>query len=560
MSNTQTDRHPKYDTWEADERRMRATYHATRRQLVPYLVPHRFEGREDKDPTDLRRSHYGYAPRLNGQYLSELMGHVRGTAARYVWGELESLDDEARQRREDAGETTITDAPGGGTARLLWDDCTLTGTPWPRFFEGEVLEWGLSSPGGFVLCDVPNIPGRMTELEERREGRRPYAAFIPMSRVKDVGVGGFGFGFRWVEFMEDEDSRPPPGGDEVDTKGPTSLLYFLDADGNTNVIRRDEEGTVVSLTDQDGDEVEVLNLGAIYDAQGFPVLPLVPAFFGTHPDVPFIGAGLLLGLDDIVIDIFNRLSETVEGYRDGAFTNHTYRGDDYDTVKESMSNGSRLVDLGSGTDAALERMEGGLAEVTGGMELVGLALQAWTMGAKSRAAEAMEAAEARSGVSLKAEFQLDSRPLLVEIAQWLDMVETNCMWVLAQLAGVESQAAAELGVARDTTFQMEDEAQRISRIVGDFATALPLPAALIEAAILRWAEASDIIDLNGEIETIDGQTETVRDRLRREAATVAEARQRMSTERGDLFGFGGGSAADLLDAEDDEGGNVDGAA
>lgn len=506
-----SEKHPLYGQWTEDEKRLRASYLATRKHLVDYLVPHRFESREiDGDPQKLRRSRYGFGFALNRAWLGEMMGHIRSTTARHAWGSMEAVT-EGTQRDD----VYIVGRPEGGIAQLIWDDATLSGEPMPNFFERRVLEWLLSSVGGFVLVDIQPIE-TATVGEEMAVGKRPFFRFIPMSRVTDLGTGGSGFGFRWIEVMERVDGRVP-GPDGVEGKvEERRILYALQEDGSTLVTRKDTEGQVIDQTP----------LGVLEDTQGNPVLPLVPAFLGEHPDIDFVGSGLILDLADIVVDLFNRVSETVEGFRDGAFGLHTYAGKQWEDVKQAMEDGSRIVPMGPEDEFA--RVEGGTGEVEAGLSLIEMDIRAWTLGAKRKAADAMERADQRSGVSMKAEFQLDAKPMLTEIAEKLDQIETNAMWVAAQMAGLTPDESEDIGCRRDTDFQLEDEASRISRIAGEFLAALPLPAEAVKQIILRWLRASNLVDM--EDEKISGVVEA-------QAAEIAEARQANDANRGDLLGF-----------------------
>lgn len=504
-------KHPAYNRYAEDEARHRATFLATRRHLVPFLVPHRFEGDLDLAPTELRRSRYGYALGLNGAYLDEIMGHIQGAPVTRRWGPL----------FPDGEEDVVNQPPTGGLAKALWDDATMDGTSWPNFFGGEVLEWMLSALGGVIVVDVP--PGEVrTEAEARAAGKRPYVRFVPFSKVID-----FAADWSWVKLAEEVDARSPTDGEVEEWV----VLYELDERGNTIVTRYDDEGN------QDG---EAVDLGAIVDPQDRPILPVIPAVYGKHPEVGGVGAGLLFNLADIVIDLFNRLSEVNEGYRDAVFGVMVHKGPEAEKVRDALVAGSRFVTLGNNDGAGLDRLAAESNEVAAGLSLIELGLKAWALSAKRKAAEAVDSAAARSGVSLTAEFQLDLKPLLTLIAGALDQVETAVLFVAAQLAGETVAAADALAVHRATDFRLEDEASRISRIVGDYVKALPLPAEAKVQIGMRWLEASGLVDLDAEVQA-DGASQKVRDVAETQMRQSAEAEARSSEL---LAGFGSQSLAD----------------
>jgi hypothetical protein len=501
-------RHPLYPRWEEDERKSRASYLATRRHLAPFIVPHRFEG--DKRPQDLKRAQLGYGIGLNQGYLHEIFGHIRS-----------------------APQTTeykpLTDAEWD----TLDDDVTGTGQEWRNFFEGVVLEWMLTSTGGFVIIDAPpppkaatsdsgeTPPQPRTKADEQRLGLRPYARWVPMSKVVDCGRDEHGF--RWLRVLEEIDTRTPDG--DTRTLTQCTVTYLLLEDGGVQVRRVDAEGN------------ELLNttLKPIL-FNGKPILPVVQAKYGVHPDIEWLGAGLLMGLDDIIIDMFNVLSEVREAYRDAAFGLLVYTGDDYEEVKRLLTDGSRLVGLGAHELAKLDRLAVDAAEVDAGLRLIELGLKNWALAAKRKAAEAAEAV-ARSGVSLQAEFQLDLKPLLVSIAESLSEVEEMSLYIFAQMYGYTPEAAAKIECDRDTNFKLEEEASRISRLVGEFLKTLDLPGEAIRQITLRWLESSDLVDLEAKRPGAEGQVQQVDTRtlVEQQVAALADAKQSMHEQQ---TGFG----------------------
>jgi hypothetical protein len=480
--------HPKRARWIKDEQRMRASYIASRRELAPFLVPHRFEG--NKGPTELTRAQYGYGIGLNKAYLSEIIGHIRSTKVTYQWGPLVEGGDEPEQ----------DGTPKGGLARTLFTDATRKGVKLRDFFEGDagVLEWMLSSPGGFVVVDAPPADSRiMNAADEKALGRRPYFRFVPWSAVEDAKLGPAGF--EWVKFCEEVDTRTA-GGDDTEKLTTHRLLYEL-TNGVTTVSRFNEEGDLVN---PDGTPAGAAptSLGEVRSVTGEAILPLIVVGYGEHPEVPMVGKGLLYGLDDIVIDLFNVVSEMREGYRDATFGLHVHKGPDADQVRAQLAAGSRLIALGDSQDASLDRVAAESGEVTAGLSQIELGVKNWALSAKRQAAEAMQSsgAEATSGVSLQAEFALDLKPLLVSIANTLDSILTNALYVAAQIAGHTSLKADEIGVNRNTDFNVEDEASRIARIAKDYVLALPLSAEMKVQLALAWVRSANIIDLEAEVE------------------------------------------------------------
>ncbi|HEX5437173.1 MAG TPA: hypothetical protein VFW98_08435 [Gemmatimonadaceae bacterium] len=473
--------HQNRGRWQQDEARSRASFIASTRLLAPFLVPHRFEG--NARPEELRRSGFGYGIRLNGSYLSEIMGHIRGTTATYAWGGLAE------------GEPERDGTPAGGLARALYTDATRDGVTLRNFIEGEVLEWMLSSVGGFIVVDAPPAAGELTRADELAAGKRPYLRFVPWSAVEDMGQGPTGY--RFVKFEEEVDNRTPDGDDMgVDIH---HVLYQLEEDGSTTVARYDKDGQSVDVA---GRPAPFTVLGTFKDCQGNTILPLVPVKHGTHPELKYLGTGLLYGLADIVIDLFNTVSEMREGYRDAAFGLLVHTGADGAEVQAQLQEGSRLVKLGDGDRAKLERLAAESAEVMAGLQLIDMAVKAWALSARRQAAEAMQSQTAQqgSGVALSAEFQLDLKPLLMSIVHELDAIETCALYIAAQMAGQTPEQADEISVSRGTEFRLEDEASRIARICKDYILSLPLTAEMKVQLAMSWLRAADVIDLTEPVE------------------------------------------------------------
>lgn len=521
--------HPLRPIWTRDEGKERASYIGTRQHLAPFLVPHRFEG--NKEGRSLSRARLAYSIGLNSAYLSEIFGHIRNTPAHYTWGILSTAQEDQDTTKE----------PTGGDAVTFWRDATNNGVNWTNFFEGKVLEWMLTSPGGLILVDSNLMPeaGRINKAVAARSGVRPSFKFIPYSWVEDFGRDARGFW--WIKISEVADVRKPKmeGEDNVGYEQ-FHLIYTLTDTGTTEIARYNDKG------EQQGRAVTQ----NVRDINGIGILPIVPVRFGEHPDIDFMGTGALMGLDDIIIDLFNLLTETREAYRDVVFTFLTYRGGDLTSVQSQLEQGGRLVNLGDSPNSELKAVGAEGSEVASGLSLIELGIKNWAISAKRKATEFQTAAGgpsgSASGVSLKAEFQLDLIPMMISITEQLDQYETQAMFILAQLEGKSPQEAAKLKVRRETQFQMEQEASRIARIVDEFLKSIPgMPAALLEQLIMRWAESLDFLDLNQEVKMADGSTKILRDAIKEQAAEIAEADQtaRMIQNQFGILGTAGIGAA-----------------
>lgn len=507
--------HPLHEVIVEDEARQRASYVATRSALVPFLVPHRFEG-ENTEPADLRRARLGFGVGINRAYLADLLGHVRKAAARYWWGGL--LGTGTGEPGTPQADTSTTEAPDGGIAQQMWDDVTRDGDSWGDFFEGELLEWILSSPGVAVVIDAPTLPENpngepATDAQVRAAGVRPYAKLVPLSHVLDLGWSTNGL--RWIKLREAYDESKAR--DESPARGTRVVLYELNDQGRTEVSRWNDDGEQVGATHT--------YQRPIVDSQGRPAIPVFIARYGKHPRVPWAGSGMIADLADIVIDLFNLWSETREGFRDGAISALKYRGADAEDVKRHIANGSRFVPLGEHKDSDLDRIAGGVEEVAAGVELIVTALRLWAETAKRKAAtntEGSAAGGARSGESLKAEFNLDMVPVLRRIAQRLDTIETQAMRFMAQLAAAGTSNLNDLGVARDDEYLLEDEADRIARIVAGALEAFKeIPPSLDRELVLAWADALDFVDLSQPVEG-EGGTKLLREVVEDELKEAAD--------------------------------------
>lgn len=525
--------HPLRSIWVSDELRQRASYLATRRHLVPFLVPHRFEGKEGTQPSKLNRSRFAYAVGLNKAYLQEIFGHIRSTTTHYSWGPLGAPDDE-----------DIIQPPSGDPAKTLWWDCTGDGVTWKNFFEGKALEWMLSSVGGFILVDSNRPEGVvLTQRLAEDLGIRTRVKWIPMSWVEDLKKGPNGY--EWIKLAETSDQRGPRSNPSDSGFQRRHVLYELLPDGRTRISRVDDDGKSIGPT----------VFQKVVDDHGRPRLPLEPVKFGEHPDAEYLGSGLLMGLDDIVIDLFNLLTEIRESFRDAAFGFLTYQGPDGENVRNQLSDGTRLVNLGDDGTAALNRVAADGSEVGTGLELFDVGLKNWSLSAKRRAMEVMDASSSRSGMSLKAEFQLDLRPLLVSVCETLDAVETNVMALVSQIEGFSVEEAFQCEVVRETEFRLEEEASRIARIVQEFLSAIPaMPAALMKKMIMRWASSIDFLKLDEPLE--DGSSMTLGEKIDQEAEEIADSEQKAHIQKNEgMAGLGAlGDLGSLAGGNNDGGG------
>ena len=520
-------RHPDREEWVADEERCRATYVADRASLAKFLVPHRFEGGEDvSDPSALLRARVGFGLKLNASYIDDILGHVRAAPARYQWGPMSSDTEE------------ITEAPKDGVAREVWEDATRGGVPWRDFIERKVLEWILTSVGGFIVVDAPksSLPDGASQAAQEAEGIRPFLVFNPLSALEDCGRDATGF--RWLQCSEVVDNRGAKGEDRKRTVETRHILFELDEAGNAMVGRYDGEGELL------GEEVMY---GELELPGGDMTLPIVEARYGEHPNIGWVGAGLLLSLSEVLIDLYNTHSETREAHRDASFGFLSYTGSDAEGVKDFIAGGSRFVPLGNDDKASLSRVAGDPGEVTAGLAMLEFGLRAWTLAAKSNASKAMERATASSGVALQAQFELDIKPLLVEVTETLDAIETRCMQIVGLMAGHTPEELKDVGVQRSTDFRQEDEDSRIARKVKEVAESLNLPPALKTRLLLQWAEAFAGIDLDEVIETeVEGENgetvtekRTLREIIESEADQEAASMAAAARQAREYLPFGG---------------------
>lgn len=525
--------HPDKPRWDRAERRQRASYLATSEDLAPFLVAHRFEAENALTvaPETLNRARLGYGIGLNKAWLAEVFGHIRGAPAHYWWGALANLGAEDERTNE---------PPPNTVALQIWEDATMDGTTHTNFFEGDVLEWMTTSLGGFVVVDNPRGTFR-NQGEEIAAGVRPYFRWVPLTDVVDLERDKYGF--RWLKILEEAEVTKAydPAPQQQDRR--VFVYYELEDDGRTSITRRNAQGETVG---------EVVTMDRVVDRQGRAILPVRFAKFGAHPKIRWAGSGLLLGQDDIVIDLFNLLTETREAFRDSAFGLLTYKGPSGALVVSLLKVGTRFVDLGDNEKAELSRVSGDAGEVAAGLSLIDLGLRAWALSSKRKVEDQMESAVAASGVSIKAEFQLDLRPLLISVTEALDAVESDCMFIAAQLNGKSPDQARSIAVKRDTHYNLEDEASRIARLVAEVKESLPLPGALVAELIRQWSESSGLVDLDAPVLGADGKEtkQTLRDLISAQADLIGVAAQELAVSGPrSVFDLGAGGK----EGEGDEG-------
>jgi hypothetical protein len=473
-------KHPQYEVYADDEKRQRATFIATLRSMVSFLIPHTYEG---DDPG--RRALFGWAPGLNRRFIQQLMGHVRAQEVRRSWPPLSAPKD--RQ---------ITGAPTEGSiAALLFSDATADGVSWDNFFRGRVMEWLLSSPGGFVLVDQP--AGKAETMAEAFEkGLRPSVRFVPFSEVWAFEFGRHGF--TRVKLVESEFDADPlfPGttstGNVVSSS--TVVVYSLDPeDGHTVFARYDIEDNLLDRAD----------LPRFENPQGQPILPLVPVKWGEHAAVAGVGEGLLSGLADLVIDRYNIVNEMRAGSRDMTFAVDFYRGTDYAAVVTQREAGSRMVNIGTDPNAQLGRIGADPSEVTVTIQQLQVNLEEWVKTVSEKSDALSDSPQTRSGVAIQAEFQLAMKPILTLAARELDAIEEQVMYIVAQFQGESPAAAFAVSVETNVDFRMENEADHVAGVLeaaqrGD----LRLPPELLVAAVMTFAEAAPELfgDMSDKIE------------------------------------------------------------
>jgi hypothetical protein len=149
---------------------MRASFIASRRELAPFLVPHRFEGNAKARGATPRRLRLRHRP----QHRVSLRD-----SRPYP---LDQGDLPVGRARRGGDDPEQDGTPKGGLARDLFTDATKKGTKLRDFFEGDggVLEWMLSSPGGFVVVDAPPRPATLPIAPTRR--RRAFGRTTALCR------------------------------------------------------------------------------------------------------------------------------------------------------------------------------------------------------------------------------------------------------------------------------------------------------------------------------------------------------------------------------------------
>lgn len=502
-------KHPQYEVYADDEERQRATFLATIRAMVPFLIPHTHEG---ADPG--RRALFGHAPGLNRRLIQQIIGHVRAQETRRSWPPLSVAQDQQ-----------ITGAPQDDTiAALLYSDATADGLSWESFFRGKVFEWLMTSPGGFVLIDRP--AGEAESMAEAFEkGLRPSLRFIPFSEVCAFEFGRHGF--TRVKLVENEFNADPlfPGtaatGDVESSS--TVVVYSLDAEDGHTVFQR---------YDMEDNQLDSIDLPRFENPQGQPILPLVPVKWGEHAVVAGVGEGLLSGLADLVIDRYNIVNEMRAGSRDMTFAVDFYRGTDYGAVIAQREAGSRIINIGTDPNAELGRIGADPSEVLVTAKQLEVNLEEWLKTVSEKSDALSDSPQTRSGVAIQAEFQLAMKPILTTAAKELDSIEEQVMYVIAQWQGETPSAAFAVAVETDTEFAMESEAEHVAGVLeaaqrGD----LRLPPEMLVAAVLKFAEAAP--ELFGDLdEKLDGGRPR-REVIETQARALFEGEHEMATLHAD---------------------------
>jgi hypothetical protein len=468
--------HPSYDYWTKLEQKFRATHIADAEHLNPFLIPSATEG-ADTPGQLLPRARLSYGIPLNSAWSGSVIGHVQGANRSYSWGATTSADE------------IQTATPPDGDAKLWYDDITADGTSLPNFINGTVMEWMLSSPGGFIVCDTNATAGLngVTKLQVQELGLRPYARFIPWSAVEDFGRSKNGY--TWLQFKETTHTRKPFSEANGPAQTENCVFYILDeVTGSTTVYRLDKDNALV----------DVIDMGVIQSPAGVPMLPIIPVKFGDHPKLPYLGQGLYLGTADIIIQLFNRLNEQQHRYRKGMFgllqvaspstENHQKITDQMNRASSVIFTGpeDKMLNVGANTDG-----------ISAGLEVIAALLTHFYMAVSQKTDENGGSATAQSGFSMVVDHQRSVKPLLTRVAEALDAIETNLLYIFAQLAGSYTlEQAGELKVVRDTNFRVEDESERILRILKAMVSVMEVPKVVQEQLVFQVLERTKLVDLN----------------------------------------------------------------
>jgi hypothetical protein len=285
--------------------------------------------------------------------------------------------------------------------------------------------------------------------------------------------------------LEIEDTRDGKGGGKFNEQ--RLLSYVLGADAIT-VTRTKLDGAAVG---------DVVTLPLLYGTRGVPQLPFVPVAFGRIPEISFVGGGLLRGLDDLVLDLYNQVVELRVSSRE-VYGLLTYSGTEAEEVKRQLIAGSALVALGA--EGTLSRLQADGTAPQSIAATIALGLQLWASAASEKVASAKTQTDSRSGASIATDHTLRVRPLLTLLASTLDRIETDTLCLVAQMAGNSAADAARVVVTTDTAFSLEDEASRIARIVTELATAIAAlrtarldNAALVEPVVRTVLDRANVV-------------------------------------------------------------------
>ena len=495
---------PLYPQWVDDEARQRASVIATRKACIPFLVPHRTEG-NTTHPHTLKRSAFGYPMQLNASFLDEILGHLSTAEREYLFGPWvpPTIAEESQPALpENAGEDL----------QKLWMDATLDGMSWRRFFDETIAEWFLSSLGGFIVADNALPDGDLIGPVADPDMVRPYVSFTPFSCVLDYRFRRNGFDqVRLLELHDTRDlAKPVTDGfgttSDGDPRTEFEVLYRLvpadegaaladpPAGEQGELVAVAERRLVVGLGEQQPAAIQAVNYGTIVDRDGQPTLPLIPVRYKRHPRIPGLGQGFFMGLDDIILDAWNTHNETRAAYRDAMMSVDAIRG----ATKEDMQNIAEMLQLnyrmiGIPQESGVETLGNDATEVTAGRELKKDAMLDWATAVKRRAGM-VESRATQSGVSLQSEFAIDLNPILSYTAGWLDEIESETLWILAQLQGLTVEAGeTTISVTRNRDFRLEPEGSRILRVLEEALQAdLEIPDLVRRRALVRVLETTQI--------------------------------------------------------------------
>lgn len=465
-----------------------ALYSGRREELFPkYLEAHRLEARDETGAAgvSIYRERLGYAPRLAQGLIADIIGHLGSTKKTFEWGPL------------DDGGGGKDELPTG-RAKRLYDDVTRDGQDWESFFGCDVLEQILATKGGVLIIDAPPRDARapaLTVEDAQRLSIRPYIKLVDWKDVPDWRWGVRGF--EWVKVYETNDTRSLRDTDSTKYTTRRYVTYEFAPDG---------KACIVSRFDNDGrPEGTPVTLAPIVDTEGAPTLPVIPAIFGRDRKVRPLGRGLLDGLDDIEVDLANQINELRDEVRTIVFGLLAYAGSQGENVEQNLKSNSRFVDLGP--EGVLNYVAATGDVITQLLAVIDRTYAAWRAAVRQKPAELMDSTATRSGDSFTSEFAVTWKPLLSGIAQQLDDLESNALYIIGQFWGLPSEQAATLSVKRDKGFRLEDEGSFLARSLKDItqatdaAPAKPL-ARLVVAMMQAFGSVTEDDDVDALVDEV----------------------------------------------------------